>query len=35
LSKFECKAIDRGVVITEVQLLQKHGGKTGTWMAGQ
>jgi cyclic pyranopterin phosphate synthase len=30
-----CKAIDRGMVITEVQLLQKHGGKTGTWMTGQ
>ena len=30
-----CKAIDRGMVITEVQLLQKHGGKTGSWVAGQ
>ena len=30
-----CKAIDRGMVITDVQLLQKHGGKTGTWMTGQ
>ena len=30
-----CKAIDRGMVITDVQLLQKHGGKTGSWVAGQ
>ena len=30
-----CKAIDRGVVITDVQLLQKLGGKTGSWVAGQ
>jgi cyclic pyranopterin phosphate synthase len=30
-----CKAIDRGMVITDVQLLQKHGGKTGTCMTGQ
>ena len=30
-----CKAIDRGMVITEVQLLQKHGGKTGSWVAGE
>ena len=30
-----CKAIDRGMVITDVQLLQKHGGKTGSWVAGE
>jgi len=30
-----CKAVDRGMVITDVQLLQKHGGKTGSWVAGQ
>ena len=30
-----CKAIDRGMVITEVQLLQKHGGKAGSWVAGR
>jgi cyclic pyranopterin phosphate synthase len=26
-----CKAIDRGMRIVEVQLEEKHGGKTGTW----
>lgn len=26
-----CKAIDRGMVITDVRLLEKHGGKSGTW----
>lgn len=30
-----CKAIDRGMTITDVQLLQKHGGKTGSWVSGQ
>ncbi len=30
-----CKAIDRGMTITDVQLLQKHGGKTGSWVAGE
>ena len=30
-----CKAIDRGMVITDVQLLQKHGGKAGSWVAGR
>lgn len=30
-----CKAVDRGMVITDVKLLQKHGGKTGSWAAGQ
>ena len=30
-----CKAIDRGMQITDVQLLQKHGGKTGSWVAGE
>lgn len=29
-----CKAIDRGMTITDVQLLQKHGGKSGSWGAG-
>ena len=28
-----CKAVDRGMVITDVKLLQKHGGKTGSWVA--
>lgn len=26
-----CKAVDRGMVISAVQLEQKHGGKSGTW----
>lgn len=26
-----CKAVDRGMVITDVMLLAKHGGKSGTW----
>jgi cyclic pyranopterin phosphate synthase len=30
-----CKAVDRGMVITDVKLLQKHGGKTGSWVSGQ
>ncbi|MFN5511595.1 MAG: cyclic pyranopterin monophosphate synthase MoaC [Burkholderiales bacterium] len=29
-----CKAVDRGMVITEVRLLEKHGGKSGDWVAG-
>ena len=28
-----CKAADRGMVITEVRLLEKHGGKSGSWVA--
>lgn len=27
-----CKAVDRGMIICEVKLLKKHGGKSGTWM---
>ena len=30
-----CKAIDRGMVITDVKVLQKHGGKSGSWVAGE
>ena len=30
-----CKAIDRGMVITDVKVLQKHGGKTGSWVAAE
>ena len=30
-----CKAIDRGMTITDVKVLQKHGGKTGSWVAGE
>jgi cyclic pyranopterin phosphate synthase len=28
------KAIDRGMVIDGVRLLEKHGGKSGSWVAG-
>ena len=28
-----CKAVDRGMVISEVKLLHKSGGKSGTWEA--
>jgi cyclic pyranopterin phosphate synthase len=27
------KAIDRGMVIDGVKLLEKHGGKSGSWVA--
>src|SRR5574343_708495 len=27
-----CKAADRGMVISDVQLLEKHGGKSGSWV---
>ena len=30
-----CKAIDRGMTITDVKVLQKHGGKSGSWVAGE
>jgi hypothetical protein len=30
-----CKALDRGMVITDVKVLEKHGGKPGDWVAGQ
>ena len=29
-----CKAVDRGMTITGVKLLEKHGGKSGSWVAG-
>ena len=29
-----CKATDRGMVITDVRLLEKSGGKSGHWIAG-
>jgi len=29
-----CKAVDRGMVIGNVKLLEKHGGKSGDWVAG-
>ncbi len=28
-----CKAVDRGMVISHVRLLEKHGGKSGSWVA--
>ncbi|HPU52494.1 MAG TPA: cyclic pyranopterin monophosphate synthase MoaC [Burkholderiaceae bacterium] len=28
-----CKAVDRGMTITDVRLLEKHGGKTGSYLA--
>jgi cyclic pyranopterin phosphate synthase len=27
-----CKAVDRGMVIEHTRLLEKHGGKTGSWV---
>jgi cyclic pyranopterin phosphate synthase len=29
-----CKAVDRGMVITGVRLMEKHGGKSGSFVAG-
>lgn len=29
-----CKAVDRGMIITEVKVMEKHGGKSGDWVAG-
>ncbi len=29
-----CKAVDRGMTITSVKLLEKHGGKSGSFVAG-
>lgn len=28
-----CKAVDRGMVMSEIKLLEKHGGKSGAWSA--
>jgi len=28
-----CKAVDRGMVITDVRVMEKHGGKSGDWSA--
>ena len=30
-----CKAVDRGMTITDVRLLEKHGGKSGSFVASQ
>ncbi len=29
-----CKAVDRGMNMTDIRLLEKHGGKSGDWVAG-
>ena len=29
-----CKAADRGMTITRVHVVEKHGGKSGSWVAG-
>ena len=29
-----CKAVDRGMVIQQVRLLEKHGGKSGSFVLG-
>lgn len=29
-----CKAMDRGMVMTDIRLLEKQGGKSGHWVAG-
>jgi len=29
-----CKAVDRGMVMSEIRVLEKHGGKSGAWVAG-
>ena len=28
-----CKAVDRGMVMTDVRLVEKQGGKSGHWVA--
>ncbi|MBA3695870.1 MAG: cyclic pyranopterin monophosphate synthase MoaC [Methylotenera sp.] len=30
-----CKAADRGMVISDIKLLEKHGGKSGDWLANR
>jgi len=30
-----CKAADRGMVMGDIRVLEKHGGKSGDWVAGQ
>jgi cyclic pyranopterin monophosphate synthase len=29
-----CKAVDRGMTISDIKLLEKQGGKSGSWLAG-
>ena len=30
-----CKALDRGMTLGPIRLLEKHGGRSGSWVAGQ
>ena len=30
-----CKAVDRGMTINDVKLMEKHGGKSGSFVAGE
>jgi cyclic pyranopterin phosphate synthase len=30
-----CKAVDRGMTMGDIKLLEKHGGKSGDWVAPQ
>lgn len=30
-----CKAVDRGMVVTDIMLLSKEGGRSGTWTRGE
>ena len=30
-----CKAVDRGMVMDDIRLLRKSGGKSGEWVAGE
>ncbi len=30
-----CKAVDRGMTISDIKLLEKHGGKSGNWVANK
>ncbi|MEO6117606.1 MAG: cyclic pyranopterin monophosphate synthase MoaC [Methylotenera sp.] len=30
-----CKAADRGMIISDIKLLEKHGGKSGDWVANK
>ena len=29
-----CKAVDRGMTMSDIRLLQKHGGQSGSFIAG-
>jgi cyclic pyranopterin monophosphate synthase len=28
-----CKAVDRGMVMSDIRVMEKHGGKSGDWSA--